>query len=339
MVRKSVAVVAALLCLSGGVSAQGAAPLKLAQRFRLPATVKGSLDHLSVDVGGKRLFVAAEDDHAVLVLDLETGALVHTIGGIGRPHAILFRPGLNGIYVTDGAKGDLKIYDGKTYRPVLSTKLGPDTDAIGYDPATKYLYVDSDGSDPHKKYSLLNMVDTSSGYKGTDMHLDGDGLRAMALEKAGPRIYVDNEAKNEVDVIDRENWTLVGRWPVTMGQHNTAIALDEGGHRLFVGCRSGEVVVFDTETGKEIKALPIGAGVDDLAFDAMNNRLYAVSGGGGGSISVYQEKGGDQFESLGRVVSGPGAKTGCLVTALRKFFVSVPAHGSDPAEVLVYDLQ
>lgn len=49
-------------------SAQGPAPLKLVQKFELPATIKGNFDHFGVDLHGNRLFATAERASAVLVV-------------------------------------------------------------------------------------------------------------------------------------------------------------------------------------------------------------------------------------------------------------------------------
>ena len=352
IMMKKLSILLAAFGLSTGLAAQSQAPLTLVQTFPLPATVKGTIGQFGVDVAGHRLFLAAEGAHAVLVIDSRTGALLHTIGGLGQPRAVLFRADLGSLNVVDGQTGEVRVYDASTYRPVMSTlrTLGaavpvmPNAGDIGYDPATKLLYVDSAGTDSDskdkdkkkKKTSLLNMVDTSTGYKGADMEIDGDALGAMALEKNGPLIYLNNPAKHEVDVIDRVNMVLTAKWPVTMGQDNRAMALDEASHRLFVGCRSGAIVVFNTETGKEIKALPIPAGVDDLAFDPQTRRIYASCGGSQGTIDVYEAKNGDQFQSLGHVASGPDAATALLVSELHRYFVAVPAQGSEPAKVLVY---
>lgn len=328
--------------LSVGLAAQKGAPLTLVQTFPLPATVKGKVDHFGIDPQGHRLFLAAEDAHAVLVIDLQTGAIVHTIDGLGRPRAVLYRPDLGSLYIIDGQSGEVRVYDAANYHVVRAanrtSKMLPDADSIGYDPETKFLYVDSAGMDPKKKTSLLSYVDTSSGYKGTDMEIDGDKLEAMALETDGPLLYLNNEARHEVDVINRKEWTLVAKWPVTMGQENVAMALDEAAHRLFVGCSNGTIVVFNTENGQEIKTLPIAAGVDDLAFDPLTRRIYASCASGGGTIDVYQENDGDQFQSLGHVASGPNAETADLVPELHRYFVSVPAHDSEPAKVLVYQV-
>src|SRR5260370_34377233 len=140
--NKRLTVLAAAIMFRGAQAwAQTAAPIKLIQTLELPAEVKGSFDHLGIDLKGGRLFAAPEGYHAVVVFDLRTGKLIHKIDGIGKPHAVLYREDLNRIYVTDGDAGDLKIFDGTTYGLVSSVKLLEDADSIGYDPATKYLYI------------------------------------------------------------------------------------------------------------------------------------------------------------------------------------------------------
>jgi hypothetical protein len=123
-----------------------------------------------------------------------------------------------------------------------------------------------------------------------------------------------------------------------MGKGNSTMALDEPAHRLFVGCRSGQIVVFDTESGKERQALAIGKGTDDLMFDPASKRIYATSGGAG-VVNVYKETDPDHYQSLGQVPSGPGGKTGLLSPQLSRLFVPVPATKTAPSAVYVYQLQ
>src|SRR6184192_3769550 len=180
---------------------QVTAPIKLIQTLELPAEVKGNFDHFGIDLKGGRLFATPDGYHAVVVFDLKTGKLVHKIDGIGKPHAVLYREDLNRIYVTDGDAGDLKIFDGTTYKLLSSVKLLEDADSIGYDPATKLLYIDNGGGDVHQTYSMVSVVDTTAGKKVGDIKVDGDTLEAMRLEKSSPKMYVNNKAKNQVEVI------------------------------------------------------------------------------------------------------------------------------------------
>jgi hypothetical protein len=154
----------------------------------------------------------------------------------------------------------------------------------------------------------------------------------MAVDIWRPRIYVNNPAQNQVTVIDRVKKAVIASWPLTMGKDNVAMGLDEQRQRLFVACRSGQIVVMDSNTGKELQTLPITKGVDDLQFDAASKRLYAVADG---TLDVFEETDADHYRSLGSISVGPGAKTGRLVPAINRYFVAVPPSNSAAASVAV----
>jgi hypothetical protein len=66
----------------------------------------------------------------------------------------------------------------------------------------------------------------------------------------------------------------------------------------------------DTQTGKEIAALPITKGLDDLKHDAGGKRIYAACNG---DADVYEQSDLDNYKLLGgsnwtgRVDRAPGA--------------------------------
>ncbi len=335
MKKWSTVSVAALMFLGAQARSQTAAPIKLIQTYELPAEVKGNFDHFGIDLKGGRLFATPEGYHAVVVFDLKTGKLVHKIDGIGKPHAVLYREDLNRIYITDGDAGDLKIFDGTTYKLVSSVKLLEDADSVGYDPATNYLYIDNGGGDVHQTYSMLSVVDTTAGTKLADLKIDGDTLEAMALEKATPKMYVNNRAKNQVSVVDRDKRELVASWPVTLCKNNVAMALDEANHRLFVACRTSQIAVLDTQTGKEITSFAITKGVDDITYDAASKRIYAACDG---AVDIYEQSGPDTYKLVANVPTGPMGRTARLVPELKRYFVAVPQHGATSAKVLVFEV-
>jgi DNA-binding beta-propeller fold protein YncE len=328
-------VMTVFIALGTTVQSQETAPLKLIQTITLPPDVKGHFDHFEVDLKGNRLFATPESYKGVVVFDLKTGKPVHTISGIEKPHAVLYREDLNRIYVTDGEAGDLKIFDGKTYTLLSGVKLLKDADSIGYDPTTKYLYIDNGGGDVHQTHSTLSVVDTTAGKKLADIKIDGETLEAMALEKSSPRMYVNNRDKSQVDVVDRDKREVVASWPVTKCKGPVAMGFDESNHRLFVACRSGDIVVLNTETGKEVTVLPMTKGVDDLTYDPAKRRIYAA---GDGSADVYEQTDRDNYKLLGKVPTGPVGRTARLVAELNRYFVAVPQQGTTSAEILVFEV-
>jgi DNA-binding beta-propeller fold protein YncE len=305
----------------------------------IPLGAQGKrFDHFGVDLKHHRLFLAAEDSHSVLMVDSVDSRLTGKIDGFGVPHAILYRDDLNRIYVTDGKAdsgkaGALKIFDGKDDHLLSSVPLAADADSIGYDPARLLLYVDNGGKDAGLPYSLVSVIDTTAGAKTADIRVESGTLEAMALDLWRPRMYVNNRAQNQVTVIDRWQNKVIASWPVTLGKDNVAMTLDEAHQRLFVGCRSGQVVVFDTNTGKELQAFAITPGVDDLEYDPASKRVYAA---GGGTVDVFEETDADHFRSLGNFATGTGAKTGRLVSAINRYYAAVPGGQDGNAKVQVF---
>lgn len=308
-------------------------PLQLVTSYHLPGNIKGHFDHIVVDVKGNRIFLTPEDYHAVLVIDEQTGKLIHEIQGIEKPHAVLFRPDLNLLYITDGEDGSVKVFDATSYKLEHRISLLKDADSIGYDAHTQTLYVDNGGGDVGQKYSMLSVVDTNKFTKVADIRIEGDTIEAMALDPNRPQLYVNNRDKNQVQVVNRYTRTVTASWPVTMGKTNVTMAYDVNHHRLFVGCRNGQLVVLDSDSGKELQALPIVKGVDDTTFDDASGRIYSA---GDGAVSVYQEVDANHYKLLGNVPTGPLGKTARLVPELNRMFVAVPQHGTTDPTLMVF---
>jgi DNA-binding beta-propeller fold protein YncE len=315
-------------------SGSGPEPLRLVQTYQLPENVKGNFDHFEVDLKRNRLFATPEDFKSVLVLDIATGKLIHQIDGILRPHAVLYRADTDRIYVTDGGDGSVKVYDGENFHQIARIPLLKDADSIGFDISRHYLYVDNGGRDAGESSSMVSAIDTNTGSKLTDIKIAGDTLEAMALDNYRPHIYVNDTANNRVVVIDRLRNTVLANWPITLGKRNVAMALDEFRQRLFVGCRSGQIVVLDSNTGKQLQALPIASGIDDLTYDPSTRRIYAAANG---VIDVFEQTDLDHYVSKGTVVTGANGRKAKLVPQLNRLFVAVPAASPQSARVLVYE--
>src|SRR5258706_6411261 len=157
--------------------ASNGTPLKLVGKYDFPSSVTGRFDHLLVDLKTQRMFTTPQSTKAVMVFDMKTREMIHTIAGIEIPHHLLYREDLNRLYVTDGGNGGaLRIIDGKTYELIKSVPLLPDADPSIYDPATKLLYVESGGKDANMDYFTIKIIYTTSGEK----------LRSLTVFNPGP---------------------------------------------------------------------------------------------------------------------------------------------------------
>ena len=96
-------------------------------------------------------------------------------------------------------------------------------------------------------------------------------------------------------------------------------------------------VVFDTQTGKVVAALPSVDRADDMAYDSANKMIYVS--GGDGFIGVYSQKDPDHYEHVANVASGPAAKVSIFVPELKRLYVASSAKGAEPAKILIYNVK
>jgi DNA-binding beta-propeller fold protein YncE len=318
-------------------SAQEKAPLRLVQTITVPGVRKW--DHFGVDLKGNRLFVTSEEEPAVEVFDLRSNQHLQSLTEFKEPHNVLPFPELKKIFVVDGEASEIKILDYDSYKLIGHTELTIDADPIVYDPASKYLYVVNGGREAHTPTCLISIVDTTTGKKLAEMKLDTNRLESMAIEKSGPRLFVNMTGINSIGVVDREKRAVVQTWPVTAGKDNVPLQYDEATHRLFLATRKpSKLVVVNADNGKGVMSLDVADYVDDLAYDAIHHRLYVPGGGGNGAVSVIEQRGADNYQLVATIPTKPGAKTARLVPELSKYYVGVPAKDSQPAQILVYDV-
>jgi DNA-binding beta-propeller fold protein YncE len=318
-------------------SAQSKPPLRLVQSIPLPDLKEGDFDHFAVDLAGNRLFATAEENNAVVVLDIKANKLIHTIPDLAAPHSMLFLPAAKQLWVVSGDDGTVKIFDTGTYALTETVKVTKGADASAYDPAKHLLYITAGGSDAKMPFSLINILDTGTRKKVGDIKVESTNLEAMAIEKNGPRLFVNIRDKSLVGAIDREKRTVTSTWSLGEVHGNTPLIFDEANHRIFVaGRKPPTFVVLDSESGKIIATMPTAEMTDDMAFDPEGKRIYVVCSD---FTAVYQQKDADHYEDIGRVPTGFRAKTAILVPQLKRYYVAAPRHGKDEASVKVYEVQ
>jgi DNA-binding beta-propeller fold protein YncE len=335
---RTTTLIAVLFILSGGVWAQNKAPLELRQTIPVPGLTKeGDFDHLGIDTQGNRLFIMGEDHSVVEVIDLGAGKLVHTITDVKAPHSMVYRGDLKKLFIVDGDLGEVRIYDSDSYQAVGSIKLREDADSMTYDPSTKYMYVVNGGKDAKMTYSFVSVVDTTAAQKLADIKIDSDAVEALALEKSGPRLFVNMTGKDAVAVVDREKHTVMNTWPTgEVAKHLIAMSLDEADHRLFVTTRTpGKLIVLNTDSGKVVTSLPCIGDNDDMAYDSASKRIYVS---GSGFVDVYHQKDADHYDQIAHLATAFKARTSILVPEWKKYYLGVPHRGTTPAAVRVYDV-
>ena len=326
----SISLSLAFCTLQGGASPT----LNLVGTTELPG-IEGDLDHLAIDTAGQRLFVCAEDNGTLRIIDLKTGKLVRTVKGFKNPHSILYLPEQSELYLADGSNA-VQILDSNTFAVKRNISTMPGADSIGVDWKNHLMYAVTGGKDVPLPKSAITVIDTKAGKVLKEIPIDAIHVEAMALEEGGPRLFVNVTDKNYMDVIDRASGKVTAQWHITEAQENAPVAFDEPHQRLFVVCRKpGKLVVLDSKNGHSVASFPTGEHADEAIFDKAHHRVYVTAGDG--KIYPYDEIDADHFKPLPPIASATGAKTAVLSPDGSRLYVSVsPGDGKTGAKVLMY---
>jgi DNA-binding beta-propeller fold protein YncE len=326
---KAVCRVALLCCCAATTSNAQSTPLKLRQTIPLPG-VEGRIDHFAADPSGQRLFVCALGNNSLEVIDFGKGERVHSIMGLGAPQGVGYAPEVNRLIVTNDKGGICKIYDGKSFQPVVELNLEDDADNVRYDEARKKFYVGFGSGG-------IAMVNAADGKRVGSIKV-GAHPEAFQLEKNGSRIFVNVPNSRHVAVVDRDKGKVVATWKTDLAFANFPMALDEAHHRLFVGCRlPSRLVVLNTDSGDVGAKIDISGDADDVFYDSKRNRIYVICGAG--KIDVIEQTDPNSYKALTKVDTANGARTGLFFPECDTLFVALPHRGSQQAEIRCYQIQ
>lgn len=320
MVRSLLA--AAVAAVAAGVAPAADEPLALKANLATKG-VAGKLDHLAVDEKGERLFLANKPNNTLDVFDLKAGRLVKQIADQGKVSGVCYAPDLDVVYVGNGA-GTCNAFSGKDYSPLFSAKAAG-ADNVHYYAGRKSVYVAHGAS--------FTELDAKSGEVKGAVKFDGSS-HGFSIDEAGGLIYVVLTKPSEIAVVDAAKREVVKHLPLTLSDGGSPIDRDPAAGLLFVGCpKKPAVVVFDAKAGKELYAVEIPAGVDDVHFDAKRNRLYASCSDG--NLAVLETKG-DKYQVTAKLATPKDSRT-CTLAGGR-LYIGVPKQdGADGPEVRVFE--
>jgi hypothetical protein len=174
----------------------------------------------------------------------------------------------NMVFATNATDGTCKIFRGDTFKLIASLLLGTDTNQMGYDPDSKYLFAGLGD----RNSGALAIIDTSSNKQIGGIKTDAlPG--GITFERSGPRILVNLNGATNLGILDRKKREQITTWPVASVENYGSLTLDKSHHRLFLESRKPPMlIVFDTETGKQVTQLDSVPSIDRVWYDTTRKR-------------------------------------------------------------------
>ncbi len=315
-----------LALLSGhGFAADDKAPLMLEVIIQLPR-VSGRIDHMAVDLGRRRLFVAELGNNSLDVVDLVAKSVVHRISGLSEPQGVGYSEEADLLFVANGGDGTVRLFRGADFTPAGTISLGQDADNVRVDPRTGFVVVGfGEGG--------LAVIDPQNRAKVAAVQLPGHP-ESFRIDARTDRAFVNVPDAEQIAVVDLNAGRTVANWTMRGLSGNFPMALNAASGLLAVVFRGPPLLVLLNTAGRIVSEGKICGDADDLFFDEQRKRIYISCGAG--EVAVGQMEGGS-IRPLASVYTAIGSRTSLFVPALDRLFVAKHAGPrASAAAILVY---
>src|SRR5215475_3307048 len=281
----------------------------------------GGTDYVAVEAATGRVFVS-RGTH-MMVVEGQTGKVVGDIPDTPGVHGAAFAPKAGHGFTTNGGDQTVTMFDLKTLGVLRQIKVGPGLDGIMYDePDDKIILTNHS-----RPIGTLTALDPKSGDIVATVELEDNAPEGAAADGKG-HIFVNNESKNTMQVIDVKTWKATTSWPLAPCTGPTGIAYDKASNRIFSGCNKTSVVV-DPQNGNIVATIPNGTRVDALGWDPSRKLIY-IPNGGEGNVTVVHQDSPDKYSVIETMSTFTGAKTICVDLKTHNVYLFQPERGPAP---------
>jgi DNA-binding beta-propeller fold protein YncE len=227
-------------------------------------------------------------------------------------------------FTTNGGDSTVTMFDLKTFAVLRQIKVEVGgLDGVMYDePDDKIILTNHS-----RPIGTLTAIDPKTGDIVGTAELEDNAPEGAAADGKG-HIFVNNESKNTIQVIDVKTWKATASWPLAPCEGPTGIAYDNATNRIFSGCNNTSVVV-DASTGKVVASIKNGTRVDALGWDP-SKKLIFIPNGGEGNVTVVHQDSADKYTVVATVATFAGAKTIAVDPTTHNVYLFQPERGPVP---------
>jgi DNA-binding beta-propeller fold protein YncE len=283
----------------------------LDKQIALPG--ESGYDYVSIDAVNHRLYVS--HGTSVNVVDLDTEQPIGEIKDMQGNHGIAIANDLNRGFISDGRANAVVVFDLKTLKTIATVPVsGKGPDCITYDQFSKQVFSFNGRSNNASVIDAVALKEVGS--------VDLGGGPEFAVADGKGLIYNNLEDKNSLNLIDTKSMKVVKNYPLAPCGGPTGLALDSKNQRLFTVCRENKgMSVVDINSGKVIATLPIGQGVDAVAYDPETHYIFCSNGDA--TTTIIKQESADSYSVVQTLATAIRAKTLALDTKTHKIYLSV----------------
>jgi DNA-binding beta-propeller fold protein YncE len=290
-------------------------------------------DYPIVDSESHRLYIAC--DNHVQVIDTSSGKRIADIGDLQGAHGIAIVSDKKLGFITSGRENTVAVFDLHSLKITHKIKTpkggGKNPDAIIYDSASRKVFAFCAGGD-------VSVIDPAN-LDASPFPIHVGGKLEYGRPDGDGKVFVNNEDKSEIEVIDTKTMKLIDHWPLAPLESPSGLAIDLKHHRLFAVGENQKMAILDYENGKLLDTVSIGEGSDGCAFDPKLS-VALSSNGDDGTVTVVAETSPGKFAAVQTIKTAKSGRTIVDDPTTSRFYIpaTLPAGGRKAAQFGVFVL-
>jgi DNA-binding beta-propeller fold protein YncE len=320
MIKRSL--IAVTVVFAGVLATPGTGGAQTFKMEKFDIKGDGGTDYVAVESATGRVFVSRATH--MMVVDGATGKVLGDIPNTPGVHGAGIATKAGHGFTTNGGDKTVTMFDLKTLAEIkrIPVEQGG-LDGIMYDEPDDLIILTN-----HSTPGTLTALNPKTGEIVGNVELEDNAPEGAAADGKG-HIFVNNERKNTIQVIDVKTWKATASWPLDPCKGPTGIAYDKATNRIFSGCNNTSVVV-DASSGKIVATIKNGTRVDALGWDPGKKLIY-IPNGGEGNVTVVHQDSADKYTVVDTVATFAGAKTICADPKTHNVYLFQPERGPAPA--------
>ena len=308
--------IASVIFIAAGISGGLRAQTFTVKKYSIGGD--GGTDYLTAEPGTGRVFVSRSSH--VMVIDGNTGKVIGDIPETPGTHGIALVSQYNHGFTTNRGDSTVTMFDLTTLATIKKIKIpAGGQDGIMYDDFSDRIILTN-----HSKPGTATALDPNAGAITGEAPLEDNSPEGAATDGKG-KLFVNNESKNTIQVLDAKTMSVLASWPLDSCEGPTGIAYDRETNRIFSGCSRTSAVV-DAQNGKIVATIPNGEGVDALGWDPSEKLIY-IPAGRDSSVTIVHEDSPDKYSVVATVTTMIGAKTISVDTRKHVAYLFQPVYG------------
>jgi len=284
---------------------------------------EGGTDYIVAEPGTGRVFVSRSSH--VMVVDGASGKILGDIPNTPRMHGVGLAARWKHGFTTNAGDSTVTMFDLASLAALKKIKVASGgLDGIMYDESADRIIL----TNHSRPIGTATAIDANTGEITGTAELEDNAPEGAASDGKG-RIFVNNESKNTIQVLEVKTMKVLASWPLAPCDAPTGIAYDKASNRIFSGCQKTSVVL-DAATGKVVATIANGDGVDALGWDPVEKLMY-IPAGRDGNVTVVHQDSPDKYTVVATVTTMPGAKTIGVDPVRHVAYLFQPEYGPAPA--------